>query len=119
LGVAISLRYLQERFISVPPEAIERLDRVRAPRYERKELEARMRQTGMLSGLEFHRSKYRSLGGELPAWKRAVSFPGYLRDWWGLGSTWSVPVEGTRRLVAEVRARPPTTASGSQIDAAR
>jgi hypothetical protein len=118
LSVAISLRYLQERFASVPPEAIERLDRVRAPRYERRELEARMRQTGMLSGLEFHRSKYRSVAGELPAWQRPARFPSYLRDWWGLSSTWSVPVEGTRRLYAEARARPPAARSRSQLDTA-
>jgi hypothetical protein len=119
LSVAIGLRYLQGRFGAIPPTAIERIEQVRAPRYERRELAARMHQTGRLTGLEFHVRNYRCLTGELPAWQRALRFPGYLRDWWGLESTWSVPVEGARRLVTEMRAQPPTTAPESQLDAAR
>jgi hypothetical protein len=118
LNVAISLRYLQGRFAAVPQEAIERLEQVRAPRYERRELAGRMRQTGRLAGLEFHRSNYRSVSGELPALQRAVGFPPYLRDWWGLDSTWSVPVEGARRLVAQLRARPTAGGGRSELDGA-
>ena len=99
-SVVIGLRYLRGRFAAVPPTVIESLERVRAPRYERRELARRRHQTGPLAGLEFHRSNYRCVTGELPAWQRAVRFPAYLRDWWGLGSTWSVPAEGARRLVS-------------------
>ena len=83
------------------PTVIESLERVRAPRYERRELARRRHQTGPLAGLEFHRSNYRCVTGEHPTWQRAVQFPAYLRDWWGLGSTWSVPAEGARRLVSD------------------
>ena len=111
-SVAIGLRYLRGRFAAVPLTVIESLERVRAPRYERRELARRRHQTGPLSGLEFHRSNYRYITGELPAWQRAGRFPAYLRDWWGLGSTWSGPAEGLAHWsphgIPGLRSRHPT-----------
>lgn len=106
LTVLIGLRYVRDAFgVAVPAPVLARLERVFPPRYEQQELAERMRQTGPLQGLAFHWSHYRCLVGPAVYRPGLAGFARYLRDWWGLGSSWAVPVEALRRTLAGSRGK--------------
>ncbi len=92
------LRYLMVEFdAALPPDVVERLLAMPHTRYERLEYAIRSRNAGRsLIAVQLLRYwRYRKAGG-------AISFPEYLRRWWGLGSVWSVPLFGVRRATGRL-----------------
>jgi hypothetical protein len=99
LIVLHGLRYLRETFAApIPDTVVRELAATPVAPFERRVYRARARQTGKLHGLAHHRDHYRQLSGPWPVWRRVTTFPTYLRDWWGLDSTWRVPAEAVRRV---------------------
>ena len=101
-----ALRFLRREYAApVPDEVVRALARDGRLSPTRLELAARSRPPALLPGLYLHWCDLRRLRPELPAARRAMLFPGYLRHLWSLERVGQVPREALRKSTARIVSR--------------
>jgi hypothetical protein len=106
LAMGDALAYLQRTFdVAVPDRVLDELAAVPAGRLERWDHRAQAAPPTAFHQVERYVTRYLRMSRGRPAWRRAADFPAFLREMWGSDATWSLPVEGVRRVLGVGKVR--------------
>ena len=108
LPVATALRLLESELeVPVPPHVADELERSGRGLLRRLELSARASPPRLVAGLFLHWRSFARERPDLSPPRRALLFPGYLRELWAVDGLLSVPATAFRKVVSRLAKRSP------------